>query len=152
MTIPFLELFKKAKARLSKTSPAAGSMAIHRAPMVEKPAGERLSKTVLPNTTRTVAPADPFEVAAGSAKGRSRETPTPLIPSPEPRERAITLSLGDLLEFLPEGSLKSRDNLNPERSITIKATEVEKGMATGQPTALLSSIYEQAPEIFQDTV
>src|SRR5689334_13416868 len=147
MTIPFLDLFKKAKARLGKPTPEP-RVVVPRGALPEKPAGERLSKTVMPNTTRTVAPADPFQVASGAAKGRTRETPTPLTPSPEPRERAITLAIADLLDHLPRESVKPADNFDPARTIIIKAAEIEKGMATGNPAASLTSIYEQAPEIF----
>ncbi|MFL6515576.1 MAG: hypothetical protein ACJ8M1_11200 [Chthoniobacterales bacterium] len=147
MTIPFLDLFKKAKARLGKHTPET-RVAVPRGPLAEKPAGERLSKTVMPNTTRTVAPADPFQVAAGSAKGRTRETPTPLTPSPEPSERAIKLVIADFLDQLPTGSVKPSEAFDATRTITIKAAEVEKGMAIGKPAASLISIYEQAPELF----
>ena len=64
MTIPFLDLFKKAKARLGK-QPEPPRPMIVRPPLAEKSAAERLSKTVLPNTTRTVTPVDTFRAAAG---------------------------------------------------------------------------------------
>ena len=148
MTIPFFDLFKRARARLSKQNTAAPVVTAR--PLPEKPASERLSKTVMPNATRTVAPVDPFQVAAG--KGRSREMPAPLTPVVEPRERAISFTLSDLLENLPSASIKPRDSFDLNRTISIKAAEVEKGMATGQPTAFLASIYEQAPDIFQQSV
>ena len=150
MTIPFLDLFKRAKARFGKQTPAP--QVIARAPVIEKPAAERLSKTVMPNATRTVAPADPFQVAAGSAKGRTRETPTPLTPEPEPQERSISLTVAEFIDNLPQPLLKPRDSVDLNRSVTLKCLEVEKGMATGQPSVLLSSIYEQAPDLFKQTV
>src|SRR5215212_190903 len=151
MPIPFLDLFTKAKARFGKPAPAPRAV-VPRAPIPEKSAAERLSKTVMPNTTRTVAPADPFKVAAGSAKGRTRDTPTPLTPEPEMGERVITLTLADVLDAVPQSSIKSRDSLDPNRPISLKCGEVEKGMATGQPTVLLLSIYEQAPDIFRQEI
>ena len=152
MTIPFLDLFKKAKARLGKQSAPARDFTVQRAPIVQKQAGERLSKTVLPNTTRTMGPADPFQLAAGSVKGRSPQSPTPLTPEEEPGERSISLQLSDFLQNLPQGTVNSPDSFDANRTITIKTAEVEKGMANGQPTVLLSSIYEQAPEIFKQSV
>ncbi|HEY4284984.1 MAG TPA: hypothetical protein VGM62_18115 [Chthoniobacterales bacterium] len=143
MTIPFFNLFKRAKGGLGKQPPA---VVIVRPPLVEKPAGERLSKTVMPNSTRTVAPVDPFQFAAG--QGKSRDLPASLTPEPAPKDRAISLSLLDLLENLPSALLKPRDSFDVNRNITIKAAEIEKGMAKGQPTALLASIYEQTPDIF----
>src|SRR5438067_718514 len=152
MTIPFLDLFKKAKACFGK-QPEAPRSIIVRPPLPEKTAAERLSKTVLPNTTRTVAPVDPFQMAAGPGlRGRSRETPASLTPAPDPGERAISLTIADILNHLPQSSIKPRDSFDANRTITIKATEVEKGMATGKPTALLSSIYEQAPDIFRQSI
>ncbi|HJT81804.1 MAG TPA: hypothetical protein VJ719_11445, partial [Chthoniobacterales bacterium] len=151
MTIPFLDLFKRAAARFGKKEPAPQVVA-PRAPIIEKPAGERLSKTVMPNATRTVAPADPFQVAAGSAMGRSRETPTPLTPALEPRDRSISLAVADFIDNLPQTALKPRDSFDPNRTVSLKCIEVEKGMATGQPTVLLSSIYESAPDIFKQGV
>src|SRR4051812_17554771 len=133
MTIPFLDLFKKAKARLSKNAPAPVAV-VSRAAVLEKPAGERLSKTVMPNTTRTVAPADPFQVAAGAGKLRREPSATAA-----PGDRSVSLTLADVIENIPQGSLKPREELDLNRNITIKAAEVEKGMANGQPSALLSS-------------
>src|SRR3954468_3865960 len=116
MTIPFFNLFKKATGKLGKQT-AAPALAAARSPLPEKPAGERLSKTVMPNTTRTVAPVDPFEVAAG--KGRTREMPAPLMPEPTPpKERAISLTLSDLIENIPSASLKPRDSFDLNRTIT----------------------------------
>ena len=60
MTIPFLNYFKR-----SKTNGAAKEEAPKPVlPPLEKPISERFSKTVMPNATRTVAPQDPFEMAA----------------------------------------------------------------------------------------
>ena len=152
MPIPFLDLFKKAKARLSKQSAPPRDIIVQRPPAMEKKAEDRLSKTVLPNTTRMMTPADPFQVAAGSVKGRTRELPASLTPEEEPSERSIALKLADFLDNLPQGTIKSTDTFDANQIIKIKTAEVEKGMATGQPAVLLSSIYEQAPEIFKQSV
>jgi predicted regulator of Ras-like GTPase activity (Roadblock/LC7/MglB family) len=148
MTIPFKELFKKAKARLGKQSPPA-RVERPRVPVQEKPTAERLSKTVMPNATRTVAAVDPFKVAAGSM-ARFRETSP--SPTTQTGERSISLSLVDILDQLPQDSIKPRDSFDVNRCISIKAADVEKGMSTGQPTASLVSIYEQAPEIFLQSI
>ena len=147
MSIPFLNLFKRAKARRAKHVEEPRAAVLH-APAAEKPAAERLSKTVMPNATRTLTSTDPFRAAAKRITLREIGG-TPVRP---PGERAIRLSLGDLLPHLPAGSLKPRDTLDVKRTVAIKAAEAEKGMATGQPTALLASIYEQAPDIFRQSV
>ena len=50
----------------SVDKPGHYRVVVSRGPGMEKPVGERLSKTVLPNTTRTVPQADPFQTAAGA--------------------------------------------------------------------------------------
>jgi predicted regulator of Ras-like GTPase activity (Roadblock/LC7/MglB family) len=150
MSIPFSGLFKKAKARLTKQHVPAG-VAVAAKPLPEKSAADRLSKTVMPNATRTVSSGDPFHSGAG--QGRSRELPMSLAAANEVAgDRSITLTLADVLENLPQDSIKSRDSIDPNRKISLKAAEAEKGMAKGQPTALLTSIYEQVPDIFQRPV
>src|SRR5205085_9631408 len=99
MTIPFLDLFKRARARLNKTAPTPAPVVVARAPILEKPVAERLSKTVLPNTTRTVAPADPFEVAAGSKLRRDSTSSSSAVNAAG--ERVFSLMLADLLEHIP---------------------------------------------------
>ena len=65
MTIPFLSFFKKVKDQaLAKKEPSIAELKPV-APL-EKPSSERFSKTVMPNATRTLAPQDPFEMAARS--------------------------------------------------------------------------------------
>jgi hypothetical protein len=103
MTIPFFDIFKKARARFG-SSGAAATAERARALPVEKPSSEKLSKTVMPNTTRTSSPgSDPFK-AAGNSTPNARLSPAPgkLPPSVafalQPKvERAISLELADLL-------------------------------------------------------
>ena len=38
------------------------------------------------------------------------------------------------------------------RRILLKASEVEKGMASGKPAVSLATIYQQVPEIFLRTI
>src|SRR3954469_19527411 len=60
MTIPFLNYFKRSKGN-GATKEAEPKPVV---PPLEKPISERFSKTVMPNATRTLAPQDPFEMAA----------------------------------------------------------------------------------------
>ena len=54
MTIPFLSYFKK---KAPKEQPAAAPAPL---PSVEKPTADRLSKTVMPNATRSFSTQEPF--------------------------------------------------------------------------------------------
>src|SRR3954467_6471052 len=132
MTIPFLSYFKRGK---TDVAPAQERGAIPKPALspLEKPSSERFSKTVMPNATRTVAPQDPFEMAARStALGGTNGTATMVATSPvAPRtiafavptvpvvqrdlppavalalepvvERVISLELGDVLAEMPAG-------------------------------------------------
>ncbi len=153
MNIPFLDLFQKARGRLFPSKPAAAPAPVHRvAP--EKRTGLRLSKTVLPNTTRTSTP-DPFKLASDSP-GRQLsgfDMPPAVALALEPKvERAISLQLGDIFKALPGDCLRSTENFDAERIILLRATEIEKGMSAGKPTVSLAAVYEQAPEIFVKTI
>ena len=152
MTIPFLDLFRRAKARLSKHHISDAPIVLH--PVIPKKEGSlRLSKTVMPNTTRISSPADPFRVASGSSPGRGRETPIPLTDVMETKtERSISVTLADVVGSLPQGSIKPAESFDANRTISLKAAEIEKGMASGRPTVSLAAIYEAAPEIFQQSV
>src|SRR5260370_19633562 len=117
MTIPFVDLLNKAKARLFPAAADSTPAQPPPAPM-EKLSSERLSKTVLPNTIRTLAPPDPFEAAtapvpvtkAGPAAAlrpagagappatRSRQLPRAGALGLKPKvDRAISLALADIL-------------------------------------------------------
>src|SRR4051812_49849189 len=61
MTIPFLSYFKRGKNNGAAKEVAAPKPVV---PPLEKPISDRFSKTVMPNATRTLAPQDPFEMAA----------------------------------------------------------------------------------------
>jgi predicted regulator of Ras-like GTPase activity (Roadblock/LC7/MglB family) len=170
MTIPFLNLFKNIQKSRVKT--------VAKAPLrIEKPSNERMSKTVMPNSTRTVSSQDPFPLALDSSilsvadstrDGRRMVsyTPNSSVPVMRPRdlppavalalepdvERVITLELGDIIGQIPAGYLKPAASFDVKRTVLLKAAEVEKGMATGQPSVSLPSIYQQVPEIFLHTV
>jgi predicted regulator of Ras-like GTPase activity (Roadblock/LC7/MglB family) len=171
MTIPFLNYFKRSKGNgaVKQAAPVKATL-----PPLEKPSSERFSKTVMPNSTRVLPPQDPFEMAARStALGgqmpsvsttvapSSRSVPFASTPSAprdlppavalalEPQvERVISLELGDVLTEMPPGLVKPIESMDTSRRVLLKASEVEKGMATGKPTVSLASVYQQMPEIF----
>jgi predicted regulator of Ras-like GTPase activity (Roadblock/LC7/MglB family) len=173
MTIPFLDLFKKITSRFGSTSteeaPAEPVIPV-RAP--KKPASERLSKTVLPHTTtRMSAPSDPFRNSGPAVAGRSFGSPMQLGPeritsapkkaqatSPlppalakalEPKlERTISLQITDLIDRVPAGYIKPVEILDSAMRVSLKASEIEKGMPEKNPTVALPSLYQQVPEIF----
>ncbi len=127
-----------------------------------------MSKTVLPNMTRKVAASGPLHVAPGAASAaaprvvgfdstftspRSHELPAAVALALEPKaERAISLPLSDILDQLPSDYIKPRETFDSSRTILLKASDVEKGMASGRPTVSLAGIYGQAPEIFLNSV
>ena len=156
MTIPFLSFFKKVKDQaLTKKE---GSVAAPK-PVVplEKPSSERFSKTVMPNATRTLPPQDPFEMAARSAMGgqmpsasagafaptvaRQRDLPPAIALALEPRvERVISLELADVAAQMPADYIKPIESIDGTRRILLKASEVERGMASGRPAVSLATI------------
>ena len=181
MTIPFLSYFKRSKGEAAATKQRAAAAAKPAPPPLEKPSSERFSKTVMPNATRTLAPQDPFQMAARStAMGGQMATATAVAPPPassprtisfaapappKPRdlppavalalepnvERVISLELADIIAAMPPGHVKPLGE-HDNRRILLRASEVEKGMANGKPSISLAAIYEQVPEIFLRTV
>ena len=171
MDIPFLNLFKRKKsANTVAEKPAAAAVA-----PLEKPSSERMSKTVMPNATRTVQPRDPYQgstmapsmpsavsspmaaartIAFGGSVGTAtvpttRELPAAVALALEPKvERVISLDLDDVISHLPAGLTKPLEADAGVRRILFKASEVEKGMSNGKPSVSLASIYQQVPEIF----
>ena len=158
MNLPFIRFFKKDKA-------GEGSVAVV-APVtpMEKPASARFGKTVMPNSSRIVGlePVKNFPTAPpASAPAPSRKISlggsgsvavgSKVTPSGPAAERTIALPLADLVPNIPTELLKPTP-VDPERRVTLKASEVERGMATGRPTALLRAIYKQAPEFFTSEV
>ena len=63
-------------------------------------------------------------------------------------ERVISLDLADVLTEMPEGYCKPIEVIDTSRRVLLKASEVERGMATGKPSVSLATVYEQMPEIF----
>jgi hypothetical protein len=168
MTIPFADFFNKAKARLLPAVAHSAPAPEPSTPM-EKASSERFSKTVLPHTIRKLAHSDPSHAAtAGMAKqptlapavrpvdvgsqrtaARSRQSPRTSALGLEPTtERTISLELADVLEQMPAGYIKPPETLDLSRPVQFSAAEIEKGMGEGKPRVSLTSLYEQAPEIF----
>ncbi len=169
MTIPFLDLFKKLTGR-------SGSTAVEEAPepvtptrAPKKPAGEKLSKTVLPHATRSFSAPDPFRSASAPTAGRTVKSPMQLGPeritsakkpqtSPlppalaralEPKlERTVSLRIADFIDCIPAGYIKPVEILDAATRVSLKASEIEKGMPEKNPTIALPSLYQQVPEIF----
>ena len=169
MTIPFLNLFKKLTSRWA---PDAAEQKPTSTPVrvVKKPASERLSKTVLPHATRSFAPPDLFRSAAGAASPRattpplelgagritasakrsqSSHLPRALARALEPKlERAISLKIADFIDRVPAGYIKPVEILDASACVSLKASEIEKGMPDKNPSISLPSLYQQVPEIF----
>ena len=162
MTIPnfFSELYQKVRLRIStgdtqRPAPQAAS----RVKLARKDGGERLSKTVLPNTTRSFSAPDPFRAASGSPVGRlprgsdARDLPPALALALEPKmERAISLRLSDFIDQVPADYIKPVEVIDASLCVALKASEIEKGMPNRNPSISLPSLYQQAPEIFLRSV
>ncbi len=180
MTIPFLSYFKKAKGEKAAAKERAAAPVKAAPPPLEKPSSERFSKTVMPNATRTIVPQDPFQMAATStAFGSSMATATAVAPVPpaprtisfapsaaartrdlppavalalEPKvERVISLALADVVAQVPADFVKPIESIDGTRRVLLKASEVERGMASGKPAVSLATIFQQVPEIFLRT-
>jgi predicted regulator of Ras-like GTPase activity (Roadblock/LC7/MglB family) len=170
MTIPFLDLFKKFTGR-GATATEEPTPAAVPARVVKKPASERLHKTVLPHATRSFSAPDMFRSASAGAAPRptstqslqlgaqrvttapKRSTSSPLPPALaralEPKlERTISLRIADFMDGVPAGYMKPVEILDAAVRVSLKASEIEKGMPDKQPTISLASLYQQVPEIF----
>ncbi len=172
MNLSFLRFFKK-----DRTDDDGNVAVATPPPPLEKPASERLGKTVMPSTARVrgVEPAVLFEPAPSSLPALvpppvpsaiAPAAPAParrislgnsgdVVAAPSPGmtggERMISLPLADLGPHLPPGLLQTTP-IDPDQHVAFKASELEKGMAHGRPTALVRSIYQQAPDYFIGTV
>jgi predicted regulator of Ras-like GTPase activity (Roadblock/LC7/MglB family) len=176
MTIPFLDLFKKLTSRLNRgatetevaTQPAASVV------RPRKPEAERLSKTVMPNATRSFSASDPFRAASATAvtarsgipmelgasrittsatRPRGSQLPPALARALEPKvERTISLRVADLVDAVPVGFIKPVEILDTNALVSLKASEIEKGMPDKHPMISLPSLYQQVPEIFMRSV
>jgi len=163
MTIPFLDLVRKAKEKFEAKRRPAGLAPL---PSVQdKPESDKLAKRVMPYAVRTMTPEPSAPALAASAIATRRISvtrpsagaPPDLGPrvgvSVDPRgERTLSLALSDVIAEMPNGYLKPHESFDTSRRITLKAAEVEKGLAAGRPSISIAAIYQQAPEIFLHTV
>src|SRR5438067_1360949 len=163
MTIPFLDLVRRAKEKFEAKRRPAGLAPL---PSVQdKPESDRLAKRVMPYAVRTMTPepSGPALAAASAIATRriSVTRPSAGVPDLGPRvgvsvdprgERTLSLALSDVIAEMPNGYLKPHESLDTSRRITLKAAEVEKGLAAGRPSISIAAIYQQAPEIFLHTV
>jgi len=163
MTIPFLDLVRKAKEKFEAKRRPAGLAPL---PSVQdKPESDKLAKRVMPYAVRTMTPEPSAPALAASAIATRRISvtrpsagaPPDLGPrvgvSVDPRgERTLSLALSDAIAEMPNGYLKPHESFDTSRRITLKAAEVEKGLAAGRPSISIAAIYQQAPEIFLHTV
>ncbi len=167
---PLPSVKKSESERLGKTVLPSSSRAVTQPEQPEQT--DKGNGAAIPTeTARAAAPAQSPGAALG---GNTAETPvskrpkismggTPLVPQPhlppavafalEPNiERAIALPLADVIAHMPEGYLKARESFDLNRPVLLKAVEVEKGMAIGQPAIPVAAIFQQAPDIFIHTV
>jgi predicted regulator of Ras-like GTPase activity (Roadblock/LC7/MglB family) len=163
MTIPFLDLVKRAREKFDgRHRRPAGPVPL---PSVEdKPQSDKLAKRVTPYAVRTMTPeptAPALAAASAIATRRisaTRQSAAEFGPSVggvsvDPRgERTVSLALSDVIAEMPNGYLKPRESFDTSRRITLKAAEVEKGLAAGRPGISIAAIYQQVPEIFLHTV
>ena len=164
MAIPFLNLVKKAKEKFEARK---RPVTIAPLPSVQdKPEADKLAKRVTPYAVRTMTPepSAPALAAASTMAGRrislNRTAPgSPLDLGPsvvaavEPRgERTVSLALSDVIAAIPQGYVKTNESFDTTRRVTLRAVEVEKGLATGRPSISIAAIYQQVPEIFEHTV
>src|SRR5436189_5308316 len=164
MTIPFLDLVKRTKEKFESRRRPTGPAPL---PSVQdKPESDKLAKRVMPYAVRTMTPdatAPALAAASVIAPRRISLTRQPIgAPgdfgpradvSVEPQgERTLSLSLSDVIAKMPDGYLKPHESFDTTRRVTLKAAEVEKGMAAGRPSISIAAIYQQAPEIFLHTV
>ncbi len=169
MNLPFLRYFNFKK---DKGADSGGGVAVAPDPRpatpIAKPASERFGKTVMPNASRIVgvAPRETFPMPSGnrssaSASSGSRKislgvdgaiavSPNAAAGSPV-GERTIALQLADLVEQMPAGVLQPTP-VDPEKRVIFKASELERGMASGRPAVSLRSIFQQAPDFFVSDV
>jgi predicted regulator of Ras-like GTPase activity (Roadblock/LC7/MglB family) len=176
MTIPFLDLLKKLTGRFGGGASVAESptSTVTRVVRPKKPESERLSKTVMPNATRSFSAPDPFRSAAATVttprsnmplelgaqritasqtRPRAAQLPPALARALEPKvERTISLRVADLVDAVPAGFIKPIEILDTNAVVSLKASEIEKGMPDKHPMISLPSLYQQVPEIFLRSV
>src|SRR5207248_10568070 len=144
MTIPFLDLVKKAKEKFEAKRRPAGFAPL---PSVQdKPESDKLAKRVTPYAVRTMTlePSAPALAASAIATRRisvtrpSAGTLPDLGPrvgvSVEPRgERTLSLALCDVIAEMPNGYLRPHEIFVVYLRATLEAVELEMSLAAGSP-------------------
>jgi predicted regulator of Ras-like GTPase activity (Roadblock/LC7/MglB family) len=77
--------------------------------------------------------------------------PKRLVPELASPERTIALQLADVAPGIPDALLKP-EPIDPLHRLILKASDLERGMASGRPTVPLYAIYQQVPEFFSKHV
>jgi predicted regulator of Ras-like GTPase activity (Roadblock/LC7/MglB family) len=164
MTIPFLDLVKRAKEKFEGRRRPSGPAPLPS--VADKPERDKLAKRVMPYAVRTMTP-EPTAPALAAASviaarrisvnrpslGASSDLgPSIDVPMEPYGERTLSLALSDVIAQMPNGYLKPHESFDTTRRVTLKAAEVEKGLAAGRPSIPIAAIYQQAPEIFLHTV
>src|SRR5438132_13620219 len=164
MTIPFLDLVKRAKEKFEGRRRPTGPAPLPS--VADKPESDKLAKRVMPYAVRTMTP-EPTAAALAAASviaGRRISVTRPSVGGPGDLgpgadvsvelhgERTLSLALSDVIAEIPGGYLKPHESFDTTRRVTLKAAEVEKGLAAGRPSVPIAAIYQQAPEIFLHTV
>ncbi|MGI9086683.1 MAG: hypothetical protein ACR2HH_02915 [Chthoniobacterales bacterium] len=163
MTLPFLSYFKRKPGKPVPVAPVPAAP-----PPVAKSSADRLSKTVVPNATRSVGIDDPFNegLSRPNTKGPSNSggprvafsmntggIPRAVALALEPKiERAISLDLADVIAQMPPDLIRPLHEGEATKRVLLKAAEIEKGMSKGKPTVSVATVYAQVPEIFLHAV
>jgi predicted regulator of Ras-like GTPase activity (Roadblock/LC7/MglB family) len=178
MTIPFLSFFKKVKdqalakkersvaaptpvaplekpssERFSKTVMPNATRTLPPQDPFEMAARSSAMSGQMPSGSATASsPSAQRTVAFGANAppgARQRDLPPAVALALEPRvERVISLNLADIATQIPADYIKPIESIDGTRRILLKASEVERGMASGKPAVSLATIYQQVPEIF----
>ncbi len=75
--------------------------------------------------------------------------PPALARALEPKvERTISLELAEVVRQMPQGLVRPLENEDASRRVLLKASELERGMASGRPTVSVYTIFQQVPGIF----
>src|SRR5437763_12233469 len=121
MTIPFLDLVKRAKEKFEGKRRPTGPAPL---PSVkDKPEGDKLAKRVMPYAVRTMTPEPTAPALAAASVIAARRIPAtrPPVGAPgdlgvsasvpmEPQgERTLSVALSDIIAKMPDGYLKAHE-------------------------------------------
>jgi predicted regulator of Ras-like GTPase activity (Roadblock/LC7/MglB family) len=98
----------------------------------------------------TLIPPAPRKISLGGG-GSLSAVPKPLVAELDSPERTIALQLADVAPGIPDALLKP-EPIDPLHRLILKASDLERGMASGHPTVPLHAVYQQVPEIFSKHV